>query len=206
MLHTGEKECGTKHFYTISSKNCRGSVSSYRHSGTTSQAVYQSRLNDTNYKSWEKKLRPQDPPRFRFHAWQQLHASKHTRFQPHWYGCLWTSSSSGVLRSSVRAASKHRDLVHGCHIWSREPSLTSTFHHQFIHQKWEPYETNTPHVLCRSFQARDRLIFFRFWRQLPTCFQTRSNYSRLLWILKLLCGGPHRNASPVILSNTICDI
>lgn len=56
MLHTGEKECGTKHFYTISSNNCRGSVSSYRHSGTTSQAVYQSRLNDTNYKSWEKNL------------------------------------------------------------------------------------------------------------------------------------------------------
>lgn len=166
-------------------------------------------------------------------AWQQLHERKHARFQLHWCGCLWTLSSSGVHRSSVRAASQ-------CKTWFMDATFRvvnrpwlqlftiNSFIRSGTHMKQVPlmycfmsskrkadyYEVNMDVIdkidkkslyktlECFNLFLTMKLILiivnFRFWGQLTTCFQTRSNYSRLLWILKLLCGGPCRTASPVI--------
>lgn len=67
MLHTGEKEC-VQNIFTQSAPRIVEAVLA----GTDIQAPLASQstkaLNDTNYKSCEKKLRPQDPPRFRVHG------------------------------------------------------------------------------------------------------------------------------------------
>lgn len=68
MLHTGEKECVQNIFTQSAPRFVEAVLAATDIQAPLAKSVYQSHLNDTNYKSCEKKLRPQDPPRFRVHG------------------------------------------------------------------------------------------------------------------------------------------